>query len=702
MGFFPLFAHAGCPSDDIEQCKFTKSGRAAAPLNETIEARVGYFAITLNNSVRAEMTVAEHAALYRFNFPQALTNVKSSPLILADLTDLSESRSNASIHVDNVTGRIIGSGNFGPSFGIGTYNAFFCTDFSGASIRDTGIFVNIRPGPGIDHVDVFPDGVNPSGIPAGAWSRFEAPANGQILARVGVSFISVEQACSNAEKELPDFDFDGTVESVEKSWDLKLSSVEVDASAVDEELQTVFWSGLYRTLISPQDYTGENPYWDSGLKYYDSFYCIWDSFRSIHPLITLVDPVAQTEMVASLIDIYNHVGKLPDCRMTFDKGFTQGGSNADIVLADAWLKNLTGDIDWEKAYEAVISDAEEEPPIWSVEGRGSLHSWHEYGFIPTDDFDYVGVGAHTRSISRTVEYAYDDFCIAEMARGMGKSDDIGKYFARSHGWKNMFKADQTSAINGTDTGFVGFLQPRFMNMTWGFEDPIFCSELLNFTSCYLNPNGGETYESPSWLYTWFVPGDMATLIDTLGGPDVFVNRLDYFHEYPIIYMGNEPSFLTVFLYHFAGRPALSAKRAHSYIPSQFNTSLNGIPGNDDSGAMGSFSTLAMMGTFPNPGQNVYFITPPFFAEVKLKNGVTGKTATIRNINFDPTYNAIYIQSATMDGEPYTKNWMDHGFFTEGKTLELTLGATESDWGTRYDDLPPSLSTGGPPKGLRDM
>jgi putative alpha-1,2-mannosidase len=177
-----------------------------------------------------------------------------------------------------------------------------------------------------------------------------------------------------------------------------------------------------------------------------------------------------------------------------------------------------------------------------------------------------------------------------------------------------------------------------------------------------------------------------------GGPSAFVRRLDYLHDHNITYIGNEPAFLTVFQYHYAGRPALSAKRAHFYIPAFFAPTPDGLPGNDDSGAMGSFLAFAMMGLFPNPGQDVYLITPPFFENVSITHPLTGKTATIRNVNFDPSYTDIYIQSATLDGVGYAKNWIDHGFFTEGKELVLTLGRNESTWGTRVQDLPPSLGT----------
>ena len=254
----------------------------------------------------------------------------------------------------------------------------------------------------------------------------------------------------------------------------------------------------------------------------------------------------------------------------------------------------------------------------------------------------------------------------------------------------MFKADQRSIANGVDSGFEGFLQPRYMNGTWGYQDPIYCSPLLDFTGCYLGSGGGETYEGPVWLYTFFVPGDMATLISTLGGRERFLQRLNWLHDSGVLYLGDEQSFLNVFLYHYAGRPALSAERAHQYIPSLFNDGLGGIPGNDDSGAMGSFEAFVMMGLFPNAGQDVYFIIPPFFQSISIKNGQTGKTATIKNVNFDPTYKNIYIQSAKLNGVPYTRNWLQHRFFLDGGVLELTLGPQESAWGTRPEDVPPSL------------
>ncbi|OAR00449.1 hypothetical protein LLEC1_07817, partial [Akanthomyces lecanii] len=484
-------------------------------------------------------------------------------------------------------------------------------------------------------------------------------------------------------------DFDRLVKEAQRTWQEKLSPIRVKSGGADEDLLKSFWSGAYRNMIAPQNYTGENPHWDTGRPYFDSFYCIWDSFRVQHPFLTVVDPMAQAQMVQTLLDIYEHDGWLPDCHMSLCSGWTQGGSNADVVLADAYHKNLSSAIDWNVALRAVLADAEDEPLEWSVHGRGGLHSWKALNYIPYLDYDPLGFGTNSRSISRTLEYAYNDYCLATMAGGMGRRDLENKYLSRSTNWLNLWKEDQTSLINGTDTGFKGFFQPKYQNGSWGFQDPIACSALASF--CSLTTNPSETFEASVWQYLFYVPHSSAALIDLMGGDDAFIKRLDYFHTVGLADISNEPVFLTVYMYHYAGRPALSARRIHAYIPKSFNSSPGGLPGNDDSGAMGSFLFFSALGLFPVAGQNVYLINPPFFEEVSITSPQTGKTATVRSKNFDPEYKRISIQSATMNGKPWTKSWIGHEFFTEGWTLELELGEEASSWGSRTEDRPPSFA-----------
>lgn len=215
-------------------------------------------------------------------------------------------------------------------------------------------------------------------------------------------------------------------------------------------------------------------------------------------------------MVRSLIDTAKHEGWLPDCHMSNCKGYTQGGSNADVVIVDAFLKRADGsddDIDWETAYQYVVKDAEEEPFFWSVQGRGGLDSWKSLGYIPTQDFDYKGFGTMTRSVSRNLEYAYNDFVIAQMASGLGKSEDVERYHESSGNWENLFRKDQKSLFkDGRDTGFVGFFQGKYLNGTWHNQDPLWCSTIDNYSgkSCSLQNTGQETFESSLWEYGLYV------------------------------------------------------------------------------------------------------------------------------------------------------------------------------------------------------
>lgn len=276
LGNFPLFFHPGCPNDDFAQCKYPTWMRMTERVNGSAFARPGYFRINLTNSVQAEMTATDRAALYRFNFPGTPSvavddvEVPYSPLVVIDLVDLGNSRSNGGAAVDPSTMRVTGNGTYNPSFGMGNYHAYFCADFKGAALRKSGTFLGEKATEEPKWIDSVGSGFHiPSGS-AGAWLQFEKPQGDSILARVGVSFISSAQACENAEREIPDFRFDKVEDAARERWARQLSVIEVDPTGVSDDFQTTFWSGLYRSLLSPQNYTGENQLWNSSEPYYDS------------------------------------------------------------------------------------------------------------------------------------------------------------------------------------------------------------------------------------------------------------------------------------------------------------------------------------------------------------------------------------------------------------------------------------------------
>lgn len=226
MGNFPIFAQS-CPDDDLKNCKWQQSDRLVSWNQTAPKASPGYFGITLANGVFAEMTATNRSALYRFNFDKAVT----SPVVLVDLMDLPQTRTNGSATVDKETGRLTGSGSFSPSFGDGSYKSYFCADFKGAGIRDVGAWMNNRST--LNKTSVHLNGtVSAKSLSGGTFARFQNLEDNSLLVRVGMSFLSVDQACKNAEDEQPDYDFEGTVAAAESAWKKKLSTISVDATGV--------------------------------------------------------------------------------------------------------------------------------------------------------------------------------------------------------------------------------------------------------------------------------------------------------------------------------------------------------------------------------------------------------------------------------------------------------------------------------------
>ena len=283
LGNFPLFPQL-CPDDDLNNCAFRIGDRKVPYVEESVVAKPGYFSLQLQNGIKAEMTTAHKTALYKFTFSgndtsgggKCKRNGTSSaqhPLIMLDLTDLWQSRQNASVSVDAETARMKGSGTFLPSFGAGYYQLHFCVDFFGVEVYDTGVWVNNRAG--TDPKELFVTrGFNLFYLEAGGFARFQPASDDSVTARMGMSFISADQACNNAETEIPDAlaDFDSLVTKTQDAWREKLSPVSIVPGAVSDELLVTLFSGLYRAHMSPQNYTGENPHWDSGIPYFDSFY----------------------------------------------------------------------------------------------------------------------------------------------------------------------------------------------------------------------------------------------------------------------------------------------------------------------------------------------------------------------------------------------------------------------------------------------
>ncbi|ONH69095.1 hypothetical protein BON22_1369 [Cyberlindnera fabianii] len=505
--------------------------------------------------------------------------------------------------------------------------------------------------------------------------------NISVKSRAGISFLGVIEAKANLEKDSSKHDF--SVESVANETQNLWESEVFDAVTVSQEnstLVSLLYTALYGASLLPSNRTGESPSWTSSEPYYDDWFTIWDIFRSSIPMYNIINRGRSAEIVRSLIEIYRHDGYMPDGRSANQNGRTQGGTNADIVLADAYVKGIKNGIDWESGLNAMIKDAEVEPEYRydpfapdasTFEGRGGLSDWKAKGYISTN---------YTRSLSRTMEYAYNDYAVYAVSKGLGnKGTDVEKYLKRSAQWQNIWNFDTT--LSGAN--YKGFIHPRDPNGQWITDySPDSCG------GCYW---GDIAYEGKPLEYGWTVPHDIETLKNFIGDDQTFSARLDdMFSLYGRGFadIGNEPSFLTPYLYNFVNNATRTAETIRFLMNTNFSTGINGLPGNSDAGAMQSWMFWAMMGLYPITGTSTYLLSAPMFENVKLRVDHNVYVYIIgENLSRSPDYK--YVQSVEVNGEQWNKNWVTHDeLFANGGRLKFVMGTEPNMWDSE-GDVPPS-------------
>jgi len=620
----------------------------------------GLYAVTLARyNVGVQITAARRSALYRFTYPAGqpanlLFNV-ATLLRSGSRTLEIQSLVSSKIQIVSPT-ELAGSTTVKGGWNKQTtpYTVYFYA-VTDAPAEASGVWSGFSRQPGAHAAE---GGVNQ---PTGAWFTFAGTAERTVRMKIAISFIGIEQARQSLAAEIPAFDFDATRNQTLALWDRALGKIDIDGATAEQK--QVFYTALYHTMLMPTDRTGENPLWKSTEPYYDDFYAIWDIFRSSAPLLTLMDPEREAAIVRSLIDIYRHDGYMPDARAGNFNGRTQGGSNAEFMLTDAYVKGLKG-IDWQAALAAEIHDAEDPPADHFKEGRGGLDDWKTLGYVSLEGSD--------RPASVHMEYAANDYEIALLARGLGRTADFKKYLARSANWRNLWDA------NFSEDGFTGFIRSRHRDGSW----------LTPFTAMdFCTWNGTTFYEGNSWTYSTFVPQDVASLIQISGGPETFVRRLDAFFAVPFRYdVGNEPGFLAPYLYNWAGRPDKTAEHVRQIIAQSYHAGPKGLPGNDDSGAMSSWYAFGQIGIYPNAGQDVYLIGSPAYPRTTL-HLEGGKQFVIEARN--RSAKAIYVAAATLNGKPLDRSWLHHSEIVSGGKLILSMSETPAHWAEH--NPPPSAS-----------
>ncbi|KIK09775.1 glycoside hydrolase family 92 protein [Laccaria amethystina LaAM-08-1] len=698
-----------CPGG-FNTCTTTLAARQRLRKPNTDDASPGYFTQTLDNNIKMEATATRRAGLERFTFPAG-----SKPYFVLDLAnDLPDSFAGGEMNIDPEKGRITLGGKWGSSFGPGRFNyqAFACYDLLNGGtqkLSEYGVWTGDTVGldaKGLDqtHLNLSLNligGVYQSGA---LFSYENNPSTVNI--RVGVSFRSVDQACANAEEEVGESSFEDIVEQARKQWLEKLSKIEIDVVNTPPNVTEMLYSSLYRASLTPNNATGETQgvFADTTSFYFDSLYCSWDTFRTFYPLMALHSPVEFAQIVDNYIDGWRKNGWMPECRANNLPGWTQGGSSADNIVSHFAVnyhneaKQL--EIDLDELYAALVTDGEVNPPEWNIEGR-QVNVYKQYGYVPFAVLDVSSTGRQTREGSRTLEYAFEDFGIRQVAQLLGKSDDVAKYTNRSLLYRNVWDPSVTS------DGFKGFAQKRYPNGTFAYTDPIDCSpnDKDDNRPCSLqgdNVNG--FYESSSWEYSWYAPHDTAHLVQLMGGKETFVKRLDHFFDAGYYLAGNEPSFQTPIGYHYANHPAKSVDRVREVVFTNFDITPAGLPGNDDQAAMASLLSFHLLGIYPVPSSTQLLVLSPFMPKYTIHNSFLGVSTTISVVNYDPKSiqktippgTAAYVQNVTINGQPSASRcYFDfYDTFRLGGEIVITLTANKTEADDCLGLVPESISSGG--------
>jgi predicted alpha-1,2-mannosidase len=640
------------PVTGMDQGKTVVAGYRSYFSHKDEKATPGYYSVLLQDTgIKAELTAARRAAAHRYTWPAG-----ADRFVVIDLAHALPGNGvkNEHVLIDQASGAVKGSLN--PVGGMaGRYGGpiiYFHAKFN-RPVTSYGTWSDKQYQPGSAKAD---------GDRIGAFLGFGVSDGSPLEVIVGISYVSQENAELNLNTDMPGFDFDGYWLAAEEAWEKELSVAKVEGGTTSERKQ--FYTALYHIMYAPTMFTDpdgryvgmdQKAHTAADFTYYTDF-SMWDTYRTLHSLMALLKPGRQTDMVKSLIRMYEDGGAFPIWPIASGEGGSMVGESADIIIADSYMRGLTG-FDAEKALQGMLLTADGPSPA-KYGGRGGLSDYLNLGYVTADK--------NGGSVSVTQEYCYDDFAIAQLAGALGKSDVRDRFIGRSKKYANLWN------------GGVKFFAGRNSDGSWvpGFKD-------TTWEDYYV--------EGDAWQYRFFVPYDIPGLASLFGGnaellaalDDLFAkskaeqpSRADKIIFSKYYWQGNEPDIHTAYMYSELGRPDLTAEWVRWIMKTEYGPGPDGLPGNDDCGTMSAWLAFSMLGFYPVPAKDTYLVGSPVFPRVELdlaggKFVVEAAGASKEN---------KYVRSAELNGKPLDKPWFKHADIASGGSLKFVMGPSPSDWG----------------------
>lgn len=484
----------------------------------------------------------------------------------------------------------------------------------------------------------------------GAYLTFNTKESETIRIKIGTSFVSVEQARENLEKEIPGWDFNEVKLQTRRKWQDELEKIKIEG--VTDDQRSVFYTALYRCLLFPRQFSEYGKYYSAfddsiheGVMYND--FSLWDTFRALHPLLIFLQPERVNDMIKSLLQMYKEGGWLPMWPNPAETNIMIG-THADAVIADAYIKGIR-DYDIELAYEAMRKNSFVPPDcsktgqrfydrqVWSCfEGQAGQPFYHSLGYIPSDSI--------AESVSRTIEYGIDNYSTAQLAKSLGKMEDYKKLMSWSTNYKNLYNQN------------TGFLSPKLYKGEWDN-----------------NTDEGFTEGSP-WTYLFGAMHDIEGTIELFGGNTVFAEKLDENFKENHYRHNNEPGHHYIYLYDYCQQPWKTQGLVRKHTTLHYKNKPDGINGNDDLGQMSAWYIFSVFGFYPvTPASGIYAIGAPQFPNITMNYTVNGKPCSLEIVANNLSDANKYIQQVTLDGEPLLSPFISHQQIISGKKLVFEMG-----------------------------